>query len=246
MKQFRILTTLYVAACTLVLFSCGGGEEKKADEPGVAADTAVAKTTEPAAPAPAAKPSNVLIIMHKVANFGKWMPLYESHDSVRQAYGLHNYVVARGVNDSNTVMIALRMDDAAKAKQFAALPDLKTVMQKGGVKGVPSFKYLDVQMMDSSANALPTRVLLTHKVKDWDAWKKEFDSHKQVRIDAGLTDRAVAYSVGDNHQVSVVCVVSDLKKAEAFFKSADLKEKMTKAGVEGAPTIFYYNVVKKY
>jgi hypothetical protein len=184
--------------------------------------------------------------MHKVANFAKWKLAYESHDSARLANGLHNYIVSRGVNDSNMVMVALKMDDANKAKEFTARPDLKTAMQKGGVTGMPSFNFVDVQTLDTTTNAQTTRVILTHKVKDWDAWKKEFDSHKQVRIDAGLTDRAVGYSVGDNHTVTVVCAVSDMKKAETFFKSPDLKEKMTKAGVVGPPTVFYYNVVQKY
>jgi hypothetical protein len=144
------------------------------------------------------------------------------------------------------VMVALKMDDVNKAKEFAAMPDLKERMKKGGVLGTPTFDYRDVQMLDNSTNASSSRVMIWHKVKDWDAWKKEFDKHKQVRMDAGLTDRALAYSVGDNHMVSIVAIVNDMKKAEAFMNSKDLKDKMTAAGVEGPPTIFFYNVVKSY
>jgi len=242
MKQFKFLATACVAVSTLVLFfSCNDGGEKKASE--TAVDTSTAK---PSAPAPAAKPGNVLIIMHKVANFAKWKLAYESHDSARVANGLHNYIVSRGVADPNMVMVALKMDDANKAKEFTARPDLKTAMEKGGVIGTPSFNYIEVLMLDTSTNIQTTRVILTHKVKDWDDWKKEFDSHKQVRMDAGLTDRAVGYSVGDNHSVTVVCAVNDMKKAEAFFKSPDLKEKMAKAGVEGPPAIFFYTVAQMY
>ncbi len=243
MKQIKFLLTSVAASMLFLFFSCNQGGEKKEND--TAVDTTMAKTPAPT-PAPVSKPANTLIIMHKVANYAKWKLAYDSHDSARVANGLHNNIVARGVNDSNMVLIALRMDDATKAKEFTARPDLKTTMQKGGVIGMPSFNYVDVQMLDTSTNAQTTRVILTHKVKDWDAWKKEFDSHKQVRMDAGLRDRAVGYSVGDNHSVTVVCTVSDMKKAEAFFKSADLKEKMEKAGVEGPPTVFFYNVVQKY
>ncbi len=247
MKLFRFLTTASVAACMLLFVSsCNSGSEKKAEEP-AAADTTAAVThaVKTPAPAPAVKPPNVLVIKHKVANYAKWKVLYDGHDSVRLSYGLHNYVVSRGLDDSNMVMIALHMDDVAKAKAFVALPDLKETMKKGGVLGAPSISYIDVQMLDTSMNA-QTRVRVTHKVKDWDAWKKAFDSHKQARMDAGLTDRSVGYEIGDNHMVSIVFAISDMKKAKDFINSKDLKDKMAEAGVVGPPSFFYYKVAQKY
>ena len=192
------------------------------------------------------KPANLLLVTHKVANYAKWLVAYEANDSLRVANGLHSYVIARGLNDSNTVMVANKMDDAAKAKEFAASPALKDAMQKAGVISAPTISYMDVQMQDTATNTANIRLMVTHKVKDWDAWKKSFDSHKQTRVDAGLTDRVIAYSVGDNHMVTLVFIVSDMKKAEAFSKSDDLKKKMEEAGVDGPPAFFYYTVAKKY
>ena len=240
MKQFKFFSAITLVAGSLFFSSCNG-DEKKTDNVTVSTDSSAVNKTEPPA-----KPGNLVIIKHKVANFAKWKTAYESHDSTRLAYGLHNYIVARGLKDSNMVMVVLKMDDTTKAKQFAALPDLKTAMQKGGVMGAPSFLYLDVQMLDTSSNASPTRVIVTHKVKDWDAWKKSFDSHKQTRLDAGMTDRAISYSVGDTHTVTVAFVINDMKKAEAFMASKDLKDKMAESGVTGPPDIFFYNVVQKY
>ncbi|MBL0355931.1 MAG: hypothetical protein IPP72_03170 [Chitinophagaceae bacterium] len=245
MKPFKFCAAICVAACMFILASCNSGGEKKADD-AATTDSAVKNETPAPPPTAPAKPSNTLLVWHKVANFAKWLALYESHDSVRQSYGLHNYVIGRSLSDSNMVMVALSMDDADKATQFSALPDLKAAMQKGGVLGAPKFFYVDVQMLDNSTNASTTRLMIMHKVKDWDAWKKEFDSHKQVRADAGLTDRAVGFSIGDNHNVIVVDAVNDLKKAEAFAKSKDLKDRMTAAGVESAPEMFWYTVAKKY
>lgn len=241
MKHLHFLAPMVIGvSMTTLLFSCNSGEEKKADEP--AADTTAVKAPEPAAPV---KPANIMIIIHKVANFAKWMPGFEAHDSVRQAYGLHNNLVARGTKDSNMVMVVSRMDDAAKAKEFAALPNLKEVMKKVGVIGAPTISYVDMQMLDTTANGV-SRVLITHQVKDWDAWKKVFDADKPNRIAAGLTDRALGYSVGDNHSVTMALVISDMKKAEDFSKSPDLKKKMEDGGVQGPPTFFYYTVIKKY
>ena len=239
MKQFKFLSAVTLMAGSLFFSSCNG-DETKTDETKVNSDTtAVTKMETPA------KPGNILIIRQKVANYAKWKPVYDSHDSVRLAYGLHNNLVARGIKDSNMVMVVLQMDDAAKAKQFAALPDLKAAMQRGGVIGAPTFLYIDMQFRDTS-NSAPTSVIITHKVKDWDAWKKSFDSHKQARIDAGLTDRAIGYAVGDTHMVTVAFIIHDKQKAEAFMSSKDLKDKMAEAGVEGAPDIFFYNVVQQY
>ena len=76
-----------------------------------------------------------MLVMHKVANFEKWKISYESKfaDSLKNVYGLHNYVVARGVKDTNMVMVVVKMDDVPQAKEFAASPNLKTAMQKAAV-----------------------------------------------------------------------------------------------------------------
>jgi hypothetical protein len=225
---------------TALLFSCNSGEEKKAEEP--AKDTTTAKVAEPAAPV---KPANIMIVIAKVANYAKWLPDYESHDSVRLASGLHNAMIARGTKDSNTVMVVLRMDDAAKAKEFANSPGLKERMKKGGVVGPPTISYVDMQRLDTTVTGT-SRLLISHKVKDWDAWLKVFDADKPNRVAAGLADRALGYSVGDNHMVTIALAISDMKKAEDMAKSPELKKKMEEAGVEGPPTFFYYTVAKRY
>jgi len=241
MKHVRFFAPLAIGvSMSVLLFSCNSGEEKKAEGP--ATDTTAAA---PEPPAPPAKPANLMTIIAKVANFDKWLPDYESHDSIRQSYGLHNFSIARGAKDSSMVMIILTMDDAARAKEFAASPDLKARMKKGGVLGAPTISYLDMQMLDMTPST-STRVMVKHKVKDYDTWKKAFEGDKQARTDAGLTDRALGYEFGDNHMVSMVFLISDMKKAEDFSKSDALKKKMEEGGVEGPPTFFYYNQVKKY
>ncbi len=245
MKQKKFLATITVAAGMLFLGSCNSGENKKADEN--TADTSTAKTETPSPPVSTpAGPTAIMTIKHKVANYAKWKPIYDSHDSIRQANGLHNYVIARGTEDSNMIMVALKMDDVDKAKAMAATPELKDRMKKGGVTGPTSFDYLTSVMNDTTAIQQTIRLMVKHKVKDWDAWKKVFDDHKQARMDAGLTDRVVAYTVGDNHSVTLVFAVADMAKAKAFINSKDLKDKMKEGGVEGPPNFFFYRIVEKY
>jgi hypothetical protein len=244
MKQFKSLAAIPLFMA-LFFISCNNGTDEKKTEATTTGDTSAIKAPETPAPV---KPWNSMVIIHKVANYAKWLPAYESDDSSRMASGLHNYVLARGLgNDSNTVMIALKMDDAGKAKAMAGSPALKDKMKQGGVTGMPTIYYEENVVTDTPALAAATvRLMMTHKVKDWDAWKKEFDSHKQVRIDAGMIDRIVGHDVDDPHMVRIVFAITDMAKAKAFMDSKELKDKMTAAGVEGPPTAFFYTIAKKY
>ena len=244
MKQFKFLAAVPVIMA-LVFNSCTSADEKKADAPPPPPTDSLPKPPAPAAPA---KPFNVMVVTFKVANYAKWLTGYESDDSAKTANGLSNYVVSRGLgSDSNTVLVALKMADYEKAKAMAGSPYLKERMKKGGVISAPTFFYGENVVMDTSTLASNVaRVMVTHKVKDWDAWKKEFDSHKQARIDAGLADRVVGHSLDDNHIVRLVFAITDMAKAKAFMASKDLKDKMAAAGVVGPPTFWYYMVAKKY
>ena len=242
MKQLRFFATISVAAGALLLGSCNSGKDKKAEENKTDSSSTKTETTVIAP----SGPTSIMIVRHKVADYAKWKPGYDAHDSARLASGLHSYVIARGVEDSNMVLIAMRMDDVNKAKAFAAMPELKDVMKKAGVVGPPMIDFLESVMNDTTAIEQSIRCMVRHKVKDFDAWKKVYDSHKQTRIDAGLTDRVLAYTNGDNHNVTLVFAVADLAKAKAFGSSKDLADKMKEAGVEGPPDMFFYRIVQKY
>jgi hypothetical protein len=243
MKQVRFLATTFAASMLIFLSSCGSDDDKKTEEK--TTETAVEKVPETTPPA---KLSNVMIMQFKVANFAKWQSKYESkeRDSIRRASGLTNYVVGRGLDDSNKVIVVLKMEDANKAKALTASQGMKDRMKEAGVTGTPAFNYLEVVMDDSSPIEQTNRLLMTEKVKDWDAWKKVFDENRQMRIDSGFIDRGIGHAIDDNHQVSIVFAITDMKKAKAFLQSKDLKDKMDKAGVEGKPVPFFYNIVKMY
>ena len=239
MKQVKFFSTLSLAAGILFFSSCKSGKDKEADKP-AAENTKTETVTAPSGP------TEVMIVKHHVADYAKWKQGYDGHDSARLANGLHSYVITRGVDDSNLVLVAMIMDDVDKAKAMAADPGLKNVMKKAGVTGAPEIDFIHSVMNDTTALQTTTRVMVRSKVKDWDAWKKSFDGHIQKRIDAGLSDRVVAYSIGDNHRVTLVFAVADMDKAKAFMNSQDLKDKMKEAGVEGPPDIYFYRVVQRY
>jgi hypothetical protein len=243
MKQVRFLATTFAVSMLILLSSCGSGDDKKTEETTTTTDTTAAKTPEPTTPA---KPANIMLMEFKVADYAKWQSKFESRDSIRKPYGLTNYVAGKGLDDPKRVIVFLKMDDATKAKELTASQGMKDRMKEAGVTGTPTFTYLETVMDDNSTIPQTNRLIMMHKVKDWDTWKKEFDNHKQVRLDAGLIDRALGHAIDDTHQAVIVFAVTDMAKAKAFLQSADLKDKMEKAGVEGKPTSFFYNIEKMY
>ena len=78
------------------------------------------------------------------------------------------------------------------------------------------------------------------------AWKNSFDSHKQTRIDNGLTDRAYGHNADDDHKVTIVVAINDTAKAKAFWKSDLLKQQRAESGATSEPQRFLFRIVQKY
>lgn len=246
MKRLLFSPILIGTGLTFML-SCNSGTsttEETSSDSTMAEDTAAAMA--PAPPAPASTSENVVLIKTRIKSYEKWLPYYESHDSLRDANGLEKYVIARGTKDSNMLFVVMKMVDTTKAKAMISSPEMRARMKESGVIGAPEIDYVTTVMDDNSPIQSNDRLIVKHQVKDWDAWKKSFDDHKQARMDNGLMDRAVGYEMGNNHKVLVAFAITDAKKAEDFSKSKDLKAKMDSAGVVGAPSFFYYTIVKKY
>ena len=242
MKQLKLLSSLGIA-CVFLFSSCGGNDEKTTDKTTATDTTTTAIKTESTVDTTA---QNIVVIWQKVADYSKWKPVYDGHDTARIANGLHNYVIGRDVNDSNVVLVALKADDITKAKAFAKDPGLKAAMQKGGVMGAPTIMFNTIVYSDNAKNMSDLRSMTNFTVKDWDAWKKGFESHRQTRTDNGLTDRAYGYDADDNHKVTVVVAINDTAKANAFWKSDLLKKQRAEDGVVGEVKRHVYRIVQKY
>ena len=250
MRQLKFLSTLGIA-CVFLLFSCGGNGSKTTETAVTSDSTATTAADSTSTPTTTAStisttPENIMLIRHKVSDFAKWKIAYDGHDSARLADGIHSFVIGRGVDDSNMVMVAVKVDDTAKAKAFAKDPSLKAAMHKGGVIGAPSISINTVVYQDTAKTISDLRSMTTSTVKDWDAWKTAFESNRQMRKDNGVTDRAYGHDADDNHKVTVVTAINDTAKAKAFWKSDLLKQKRAESGVVGEVKRFVYRVVQKY
>lgn len=84
-------------------------------------------------------------------------------------------------------------------------------------------------------------VLIRHKVRDFNAWKKGFDAHAPKRAEAGLSDKQVLRNADDGNEVVLLFDAKDLALAKAFIASADLRETMQAFGVADKPDIYFLN-----
>ena len=82
-------------------------------------------------------------------------------------------------------------------------------------------------------------IFIRHKVQDFGKWKQAYDGHQPVREAAGLKDLYVWHNVDNANEISLLFEASDMAKPKEFAESADLKEKMTDAGVIAPPDIIF-------
>ena len=246
MNTLKFYGRLLCAASALILFSCNNAENSSTET--TSTDTAVTTTTTDAGPVNTivTTPENIMTARHKVADYDKWLAGFESADSMKAANGLHNYVVGRGVDDANMLLVATKADDIAKAKAFGNSAELKARMKEHGVIGKPVMDLMTTVYQDTAQINTDLRAVTKVTVKDWDAWKTSFESRRQDRINAGLIDRVYGYNPDDNHKVTIVVAVTDTAKANAFWNSDKLKQDMEKGGVVGKPERFVFRVTKRY
>ena len=72
-------------------------------------------------------------IRHKVADFSKWKPVYDSHYRFVRRPASPEVHLLRNVDDPNEVVILAEIEDLEKARDFAASSDLREKMQESGV-----------------------------------------------------------------------------------------------------------------
>jgi len=218
--------------------------KKESDKEVITETTVIDTTATVADEVPVFEPFQVMAISHIVKDFDTWKKGFDAHESTRIASGLTKMAVSRDMVNPNKVLIFLKIADVQKAKDFAASPNLKETMQKLGVTSKPEFIYVDIVRFEESPSEFKDRLRVSHKVKDFDAWLKVYDTEDtETRASNGLVERAISRNINDPNMIYVTFAVSDMAKAKARIKDPALKKIMTEAGVISEPTFdFYTNV----
>jgi len=84
-------------------------------------------------------------------------------------------------------------------------------------------------------------MIARHSVQDFSEFKMVYDAHEAIRAAAGLTEKHLLQDAADPNTVTMIFEADDLKRAEEFSNSDDLREAMQKAGVVGKPDMYFLN-----
>jgi hypothetical protein len=86
-------------------------------------------------------------------------------------------------------------------------------------------------------------MFIRHTVSDYKAWRKVYDDVSHVQKAGGVTAKAVYQSADNPNEITVTHEFGSVQAAQAFAKGDELKKAMQRAGVVGAPTIWFANKV---
>lgn len=82
--------------------------------------------------------------------------------------------------------------------------------------------------------------IVLHRVADYDAWRKVYDSFADVLKESGVSQESVHRMADDPDNVLVIHHFDSVENARAFFARADLKDAMQRGGVQGEPRIEFF------
>jgi len=77
-----------------------------------------------------------------------------------------------------------------------------------------------------------TTALVRHRVANYDAWKTVYDSFGPIQAEHGVRAHQVLRSQDSPNDVVVIHTFDNLETAKTFFAMPELKQAMSKAGVE--------------
>jgi quinol monooxygenase YgiN len=246
---------LYTCAFALACAACGGGSEATgtgsettpaaaAGEPATPSSGGEAlppPEPEPAAqvqPEPQAPPPFGAMIIHKVKDYEAWKTGFEAGAEARKQASFAGHTVMRGVDDQNLVLIWSPFSDSEKAKAFMADKSLKDKMKQAGVIGKPQVQLASVvsTQMDPRKQT-PAGALVVTKVKDFEAFKTDFESGAQARTDAGIAGYALSQDLADKSVAYVYLQSADPAKLKSYVEAKETKAAWKTAGVAGPAKI---------
>jgi hypothetical protein len=82
-------------------------------------------------------------------------------------------------------------------------------------------------------------MLVRHKVADFDAWKKVFDSHADAQRESGMALERLMRNTEDPNEIFLLLTVTDSEAAHAFVNSPDAEKGAEAAGVLDEPDCWY-------
>jgi heme-degrading monooxygenase HmoA len=84
-----------------------------------------------------------ILVHHKVEDYTNWKTFFDEHSSFRDQHGSQGGKIFRSVNDPNEIFILFEWDNLQNAQKFTQSDELKEIMQKAGVVGMPEIHFVE-------------------------------------------------------------------------------------------------------
>jgi hypothetical protein len=88
------------------------------------------------------------------------------------------------------------------------------------------------------------KVIVRHRVRDFDVWKPFFVGDSKRQRESGFTQWHLTRNKHDRNEIVVIFECADLDKAKPMLSDPSLGDLMKKAGVLDQPTIFFLEEVE--
>jgi len=104
------------------------------------------------------------VVIHTVEDYEQWKKVFDEDASRRKSLGSKGGRLYRSADNPNEMTIVWDWESLEKARQFATSPDLREVMEKAGVVGMPQVIFLeeieDGSIVLSAGNEVELAVVL--------------------------------------------------------------------------------------
>ena len=167
-----------------------------------------------------------------VNNFEDWLKAYKEYSDSDARINL--YV---SPDDPNLVTYYELTKSHADAKEFFSSGVMKRNMKRAGVMDEPTITYFDLKYRNQLKSDKKYRVLVTHDVADYDAWKKVFDAGEQRRTENGFELRGIYVDSENPNMVGVFLATNDPEKTKVMIESESFKKILKEADVASKPTL---------
>ncbi|MDE2996620.1 MAG: hypothetical protein OXT73_07785 [Bacteroidota bacterium] len=200
-------------------------------------------TNEPTVATAASDTSVFVVFGHEVRDYAVWKQVHTDMDVVREDWGITDAYLMQGADEDSIVWMMMTAPGAVAADGFMVDPNLARIMETEGVEGETYRAILASGYTNSLDPAdFPSRVIVQHEVRDFDAWKRVFDGHVGSRQRAGLVDLYVSHPVDDSTDVHMMFGVTNESSLVDYMASAPLRAAMRLSGVVGEPRAYFVRI----
>jgi len=84
-----------------------------------------------------------------------------------------------------------------------------------------------------------SKMIINHKVADFNTWKSAYDSVDGVRMKYGCTEAYVFRGHANPNELVIITHWGNTDQARSYSQSPEIKEAMKNGGITGTPNIYF-------